>query len=170
MLHAALFLAASVDGEAALRHAARLAALGPHPWGSPRVSLAASYVESQFREAGLEQVRQQPFESVGVHGANVIGELRGAGPEFVVVAAHHDTAPDAPGAYDDGGGVGVLVETARALAADKQRTRSLVFVSFDGEEAWSTGKTTVAGARAYVKARSEERRVGKVWRSEERAR
>ena len=152
MLQAALLLAASVSGEAALRHASRLAALGPHPWGSPRVTLAASYVESQFREARLQEVRVQPFESHGVRGANVLGVLRGPGTEFVVVAAHHDTAPDAPGAYDDGGGVGVLIETARVLAADTQRSRTIVFASFDGEEAWSTGKTTVAGARAYVKA------------------
>lgn len=152
MLQAALLLAASVSGEAALRHASRLAALGPHPWGSSRVSLAASYVEAQFREAGLQDVRLQPFESHGVRGANVLGVLRGPGPEFLVVAAHHDTAPDAPGAYDDGGGVGVLIETARALAADGRRARTIVVASFDGEEAWSTGKTTVAGARAYVKA------------------
>ncbi|HET7294468.1 MAG TPA: M20/M25/M40 family metallo-hydrolase [Vicinamibacteria bacterium] len=148
----ALLLAASVSGEAALRHASRLAALGPHPWGSPRVTLAASYVESQFREAGLQEVRLQPFESHGLRGANVLGVLRGPGEEFVVVAAHHDTAPAAPGAYDDGGGVGVLIEAARALSSDKRRARTLVFASFDGEEAWSTGKTTVAGARAYVKA------------------
>ena len=152
MFDAALLLAASVSGEAALRHASRLAALGPHPWGSSRVTLAASYVESQFREASLQEVRLQPFESHGVPGVNVLGVLRGPGKEFVVVAAHHDTAPDAPGAYDDGGGVGVLIETARVLAADKQRTRTIVFASFDGEEAWSTGKTTVAGSRAYVKA------------------
>lgn len=148
----ALLLAANVSGEAALEHAARLAALGPHPWGSPRVSLAARYVESQFRAAGLSDVRLQAFSSHGVPGANVLGVLRGPGSDFVVVAAHHDTAPDAPGAYDDGGGVGVLIETARALAQDGKRPRSIVFVSFDGEEAWSTGKTSVAGARAYVKS------------------
>jgi len=148
----ALLLAANVSGEAALEHAARLSALGPHPWGSPRVSLAARYVESQFRAAGLSDVRLLPFESHGIPGTNVTGSLRGPGTGFVVVAAHHDTAPDAPGAYDDGGGVGVLIETARVLARDQNRPRSIVFVSFDGEESWSTGKTTVAGARAYVKA------------------
>jgi hypothetical protein len=149
MLQAALLLAASVSGEAALRHASRLAALGPHPLGSPRVSLAASYVESQFREAGLQEVRRQTFESFGVTGANVLGVLRGPGTEFIVVAAHHDTAPEAPGAYDDGGGVGVLIETARVLSTDVLRSRTIVFVSFDGEEA--TGRSTVAGSRAYVK-------------------
>ena len=50
--------------------------------------------------------------------------LRAPGDEFVVIGAHHDTAPEAPGAYDDGGGVGILIELAprararRAAAAD----------------------------------------------------
>lgn len=154
----ALLLAAAVDGEAALKHASALSSLGPHPWGSPRGAFAAQYVAAQFREAGLQEVRLQPFADHGIHGANVIGVLRGAGPQFVVVGAHHDTAPEAPGAYDDGGGVGVLIEAARALASDKKRERTLVFVSFDGEEAWSTGKTTTAGSRAYVKELGPESR------------
>jgi hypothetical protein len=109
-------------------------------------------VAAQFRDAGLQEVRLQPFESQGTAGQNVIGVLRAPGPEFVVIGAHHDTAPEAPGAYDDGGGVGVLIETARLLAKDKQRHRTLVFVSFDGEEAWSTGKATTTGSRAYIKS------------------
>ena len=88
----------------------------------------------------------------------MIGVLRAPGPEIVVVGAHHDTAPDAPGAYDDGGGVGVLIEAARAWAREPARTRTFVFVSFDGEEAWSTGKATTAGSRAYLKELGPEAR------------
>ncbi len=156
----AALLAASIDGEAALRHASALAALGPHPWGSPRSHPAAEYVAAQLREAGLTEVRLQEFESQGIRGTNVIGVLRAPDPELVVLGAHHDTAPEAPGAYDDGGGVGVLIETARAWAREPSRTRTLVFASFDGEEAWSTGKTTTAGSRAYIKdLGTEARRV-----------
>ncbi len=158
MLLAPILLAAAIDGEAALRHASQLAALGPHPWGSPRNNFAAQYVAAQFREAGLAEVHLQDFESHGIRGSNVIGVLRAVGPEFVVVGAHHDTAPEAPGAYDDGGGVGVLIETARALAREKNRPRTLVFVSFDGEEAWSTGKGTTTGSRAYVAALGSDAR------------
>lgn len=149
-LYLALALAAAIDGEAALKHAGSLAALGPHKWGSPLTAAAAAYVESQFRAAGLEEVRQQPFTAHGLSGANVIGVLRAPGPEFVLIGAHHDTAPEAPGAYDDGGGVGVLIEAARVLARSRERPRTLVFVSFDGEEAWSTGQTQTAGSRAYL--------------------
>jgi hypothetical protein len=145
-----LLLAASLSGDAALRHASALAALGPHPWGSPRNQAAAAYVAAQLREAGLETVELQPFERHGVPGTNVIGTLRAPGDDFVLVAAHHDTAPEAPGAYDDGGGVGILIELARVLVLDPRRSRTIVFASFDGEEAWAAGKGTTAGSRAYL--------------------
>lgn len=146
-----LFLAASIDGEAALRHASALAALGPHPWGSPRNQAAAAYVAAELREAGLDTVELQPFERHGIAGTNVVATLRAPGEELVVVGAHHDTAPGAPGACDDGGGVGILIELARVLARDGTRARTVVLVSFDGEEAWSAGKgTTTVGSRAFV--------------------
>jgi hypothetical protein len=145
-----LLLAASIDGEAALRHASSLAALGPHPWGSARNQAAAAYVAAQLREAGLDGVELQAFERHGIRGTNVVATLPFAGEEFVLVAAHHDTAPEAPGAYDDGGGVGILIELARVLARDERRARAIVFASFDGEEAGATGKGTTAGSRAYL--------------------
>jgi hypothetical protein len=149
MIAAALVLAAGFDGAAALRHASALSALGARPWGSPRTAAAAAYIASQLRATGAE-VRLQQFESEGIRGANVIATLKGDTPEFVIVGAHHDTAPGAPGAYDDAAGVGVVIEAARVLAAGP-RTRTIVLASWDGEEAWSTGKTTTAGSRAYVK-------------------
>ena len=145
-----LLVAASISGDAALRHASALAALGPHPWGSPRNQAAAAYVAAQFRDAGLSAVELQPFERQGVQGANVIATLPAPGEEFVVIGAHHDTVAEAPGAYDDGGGVGVLIELARVLAKQARRPRTLVFASFDGEESSATGKGSTAGSRAYV--------------------
>ena len=139
-----------------MRHASALAALGPHPWGSPRAGAAAQYVAAQLRGAGLREVTVQPFEAHGRRGANVVALLPGTGAEVVVVGAHHDTAPEAPGAYDDGGGVGVLIETARVLARGPRRARTLAFVSFDGEEAGSAGgppggDPLVAGSQDYVR-------------------
>ena len=146
-----LLLSAAFDGQAALRHASALAALGPHPWGSPRALAAAQYVATQFREVGLGEVRLQDFDTGGIHGVNVAGWLPGPGSEFIVIGAHHDTAPGAPGAYDDGGGVGVVIEAARVLARQRSRKRSLVFVTWDGEEAWSTGRGTTTGSRAFIR-------------------
>jgi hypothetical protein len=149
---ALLAASAAIDGAAAHRHASALAALGPHPWGTPRARAAAQYVAAQMRAAGLRDVRLEPFAAHGRRGANVIGVRPGSGPGFVVVGAHHDTAPESPGAYDDGGGVGVLLEVARAQAAAARPVRTLVFASWDGEEAWSTGLTTTAGSREHVRA------------------
>jgi hypothetical protein len=154
-LSGVLLLAAAIDGDAALRHAAALAALGPHPWGSPRGRVAAEYVTSQFRDAGLGEVRLHEFAAAGLRGANVVGVLRAPGSEFVVVGAHHDTAPDAPGAYDDGGGVGVLIEVARALSRAPARPRTLVFVSWDAEESAQPG-APAAGSRAWVRSLGPE--------------
>jgi hypothetical protein len=152
LLAAATAGGAAVDGNAALRHASALASLGPHPWGSPRARAAAAYVAAQLRGAGLSEVRQEEFEVKGVRGVNVVAVLKGAGPGIVVVGAHHDTAPDAPGAYDDGGGVGVMIEVARVMARRPPPPRTIVFASWDGEEAWSTGVGTTTGSRAYVRS------------------
>jgi hypothetical protein len=145
-----LLLAASIDGEAALGHASALAALGPHTWGSPRSEAAALYVAAELREAGLTAVELHPFERGGIRGTNVVATLRGPVDEMLVVCAHHDTAPDSPGAYDDGGGVGVVIELARVLAREPRRTRTLVFASFDAEESWSTGHGQALGSRAWI--------------------
>ena len=157
-LPALLMAAVSIDGDAALRHASALAALGPHPWGSPRSAVAAQYVESRFRAAGLAEVRLQPFTSQGIAGQNVLGVVRGSGPELVVVGAHHDTAPAAPGAYDDGGGVGVLIEVARVLAKGPPPARTIVFASWDAEESWSTGHGETIGSRAHLASLGEDAR------------
>ncbi len=151
-LLAGFLLAASVDGAAALRHASALASLGPHAWGSPRNEAAALYVASQLGAAGLGEVELVRFERGGIQGTNVVATLRAPGEEFLLVAAHHDAAPGSPGAYDDGGGVGILIELARVLAHEASRTRTIVFASFDGEESWATGKGTTAGSRAYMEA------------------
>jgi hypothetical protein len=146
----ALLLAMTIDGNAALRHASALAALGPHPWGSTRNEAAAQYVAAQMRAVGLPEVELQRFERHGVQGTNVIGRLRAPGEEFVVIGAHHDTVPGSPGAYDDGGGVGVLLVVAEVLAAERSRNRTIVFASFDGEEAEVAGKGQTAGSRAFI--------------------
>ncbi len=71
-----ILLAASIDGEAALRHASALAALGPHPVGSARNQAAAAYVAASLREAGLDSVELQPFQRNGLSGTNVVATLR----------------------------------------------------------------------------------------------
>jgi hypothetical protein len=144
-------LAATIDGTAALRHASRLAALGPHPWGSALGRGAAQYVAAELGQSGLSEVRLEEFERGGTRGLNVVGVRPGPASGLIVVGAHHDTAPAAPGAYDDGGGVGVLIEVARAISKSQARGRTILFVSWDGEEGWARG-TDRAGSRAFLDA------------------
>ncbi len=144
---AALSLVAAVDGQMVLRHTKALTALGPHPFGSPRTRAAAEYVAAQFRDVGLGEVQVVEFQSAGRQGANVIGVLRASGPEFLVIATHHDTAPDSPGAHDASSGPGVLIELGRVFARDASRPRSLVFASFDGG---ASGADRGGGASAYL--------------------
>src|SRR5262245_16973348 len=110
LLAAASASGPSFDGQGALRHAGALASLGPYSWGSPRSRAAAAYVAAQFRAAGLSDVRLEDFEVKGVRGVNAIGVFCGPGPGLLVVGAHHDIVSDVLGAYDDGGGVGVMIE------------------------------------------------------------
>ena len=154
-----LLLAAAlvIDGESALRHASQLSALGPHPIGSPRSRFAAEYVAAQFRQAGLQEVRLQEVESKDARGANVLGVLRGPGPDLIVLAAHHDSAQDSPGAYGSSGAAAVLIEAARVLAGQRDRPRTIVFASFDGREP-SLGGRGGLGARTYVQSLGREAR------------
>ena len=87
--------AAAVDGAAALEHARRLAALGPHPFGSTLSRVAADYVSSELTTAGLSEVHLQRFESEGLAGTNVVGTLRAPGPEFERYGETFD--PEDPG-------------------------------------------------------------------------
>jgi len=75
---------------------------------------------------------------------NVVGLLEGSDPvlksEYVVVGAHLDhfgiqDGRTYPGADDDGSGSTAVIEIAKAMAANPKRPRrSIVFVTFFGEE------------------------------------
>jgi aminopeptidase YwaD len=84
-----------------------------------------------------------------VEGRNVLGLLEGNGSsdEFVVIGAHHDHLgavprhdgnPDEPvihnGADDNASGAAGVIELARVFAAGPRPRRSILFMTFDGEE------------------------------------
>jgi hypothetical protein len=81
---------------------------------------------------------------------NVIGMLPGTGTETVIVGAHRDHfgRPGGilfPGADDNASGTAVILEVARALAkVDQLPTRTILFVSFSGEE------RDLLGSRLYA--------------------
>ena len=99
--------------------------IGPREATSPAYDRAAELVSRRLSRAGYavrrQQVRVPAGNSWGVpvpagHSENVIAEPPGFDPDrpYLVVGAHLDTVPTAPGAEDNASGSGVLVEIGRA--------------------------------------------------------
>ena len=134
------------DGAAALRHVERVVALGPRPAGSPASARTRAYILGELRAASIA-ARVEPFEAATPHGrlkmANVVAVLPGRRPDVILIGGHYDTKwfPDIPfvGANDGGSSTALLIELARALAAQPHEFAYWI-VWFDGEEAresWS---------------------------------
>jgi hypothetical protein len=88
-----------------------------------------------------------------VQASNVIAEIRGSEKpdEWVIVGAHLDSWDLASGAQDDGTGVIMILEAARAIAAlPHPPRRSIRFALFAGEE------PGLLGSKAYVQRHAAE--------------
>ena len=146
----------------ATRAVGRLAGeIGPRHATSPAFDRAASWVAARLGQAGYD-VRRQPVRvpggvSWGVPVAagtssNLIATSPGFDPRspHLVVGAHLDTVPQAPGAEDNASGVGVVLAVAEALG--ERRTRlPVVLVAFGAEEPRGpTDDDHHYGSRAYV--------------------
>lgn len=81
---------------------------------------------------------------------NVVGMIPGTGTETVIIGAHRDHFGHPggilfPGADDNASGTAVVLEVARTLRKiDLQPTRTILFVSFSGEE------RDLLGSRLYI--------------------
>lgn len=81
---------------------------------------------------------------------NVLGMLPGTGPDYIIIGAHRDHfgTPAGlmfPGADDNASGTAVILEVARVLTKARfHPTRTLLFVSFSGEE------RDLLGSRLYT--------------------
>ena len=85
--------------------------------------------------------------------ANVVGEVVGRErpEEIVLLGAHLDSWDLGTGAIDDGAGCGIVIETARQIAAlSPHPRRTIRVVLFANEE------NGLAGGKAYVKAHEAE--------------
>jgi len=112
------------------------------------LDIAAEYIAAQFRRAGLEPAGTDGYFQTGM-AKNVVGILRGSDPRLrgscVVLSAHYDHlghrgADIYNGANDDGSGTVSVIEIASALATvNPHPRRSIVFVTFFGEELGELG-------------------------------
>jgi peptidase M28-like protein len=123
--------------------------IGSRPVGSEANARARAYVIDQLKLYGYD-VRVQETDArrpeIGrtAHVSNIIATLAGRRPEAIGLVSHYDSAPESPGAGDDGLGVAVVLETARILAARTDRQWTTFVLVTDGEEA------SLMGAAALV--------------------
>jgi hypothetical protein len=131
----------------------------PRPVGSAQHGEARAYLLDELESLGW---RTELQESIGMFDfgldgtqsiaavANVIAARPGtASTGTVVLAAHYDTVVGSPGAADDGVGVGVLLETARALSTTGAPRNTVMVLLTDAEE------VGLLGAEAFVRERSK---------------
>src|SRR5262249_35094015 len=88
---------------------------------------------------------------------NIIAIHPGADSGFaVLVTAHYDSVAAGPGVSDDGAGVAVVLELARALASRKTKNTIILLIT-DGEETGLRGALAFAQPHPLMKDRDRER-------------
>lgn len=151
----------------AMQHLTWIAA-EPHPTGSAAAARVRDGLVAHLQQAGLQASVQRAHAAAeygkgdgrGVRAANVenvVAVLPGRDRRLpaVLLMAHYDSVAQSPGAADDGLGVAVMLEIARALDKDA-RQRDVVFLFTDAEEAG------LLGARAFFASHPLAARIGTV--------
>lgn len=133
-------------------HVAAIAA-EPRPIGSEAQAKAISYIRDTLRGLNLE-VEEQLTTAVRTQNRpyarsarvrNLVCRIPGSDPTgALLLMAHHDSVPNAPGAGDAGAGVATLLETARALTQLPPLKNDVILLFTDGEEAG------LFGAKAFA--------------------
>src|SRR5215216_2479848 len=153
---------APADAFSATRAMTHISAIAdePRPVGSAQHGESRTYLIDELASLGW---RTEVQESVGMFDfggdgtqsvagvANVIATKPGsAATGTVLLSAHYDTVAGSPGAADDGIGVGVLLETARALNTAGTVRNDVAILLTDAEEA-----SALHGAEAFVRERAK---------------
>lgn len=151
-------LTASISARSLRGHLSFIASDNLEGRGTPSrgLDLAAEYIAAQFERCGLAPAGDDGYfqtasiqkGGVAVPVRNVIGVLKGSDPaladSYILVTAHYDHLGMKSsgeghriynGANDDGSGTVSVLELAEAFSRLKERPkRSLVFMTFYGEE------------------------------------
>ena len=132
------------DGDRAFEQVRKQVEFGPRPAGSADLEKTRNYMIDQLRSYGLK-VSTDEFHATTPIGdrkmVNVTAELPGESNDVVIISSHYDTKYfkniKFVGANDGGSSTGALMEIARVMAANKQKSKMTYwFVFFDGEEAF----------------------------------
>ncbi|HRP11829.1 MAG TPA: M28 family peptidase, partial [Terricaulis sp.] len=119
-----------------------------HPIGSAHNRLIRTRIETELRALGYAPEIQSDlictdFAPGCSFVENIVAVKDGAGEDIILVTAHYDSAPIAPGAGDDLAGIAVMLEIARRIA-ETPTQNDIVFLFADGEEAGLRGAMAFA--------------------------
>lgn len=121
---------------------------------TPGIDSASVFIEREFTKIGLSHYNdlknyRQEFEARGKSANNVIGILPGKSKpdEFVIFSAHFDHLGSVEsgddkvynGANDDASGVTAVIALAKYFKELNNNERTLIFVTFTGEEVGGFG-------------------------------
>jgi hypothetical protein len=163
----------AMNARAALRDIDHLAdEIGPREATSDNFTEAAKFVQDRFERLGYDvrrtRVRVPSGTSWGTPvprgtSLNVIAEPENfdARKPHVVIGAHLDTVPVAPGAEDNASGVAVMLQLA-AMASQQPPALPVRFIAFGAEEPRGSGDALHHfGSRKFVAdlSRSERRAI-----------
>lgn len=114
----------------------------PHPAGSDQNDRVRDRIINMLNDFGYSveiqktenHLRQDPNREI-VPLENIMARIRGKKPgRAVMLAAHYDSAPQGPGASDDGVGCACVLEIARMLKSEGPFENDLIIFISDGEE------------------------------------
>ncbi|MBX7220404.1 MAG: M20/M25/M40 family metallo-hydrolase [Blastocatellia bacterium] len=151
----------------AMKHL-RTIAREPHPLGSAAHAQVREYLVEQLKALGCEVEVQtatglEPRRWVAGTVRNLVARIPGtATTKTLMLAAHYDSVPTAPGAGDDGAGVVAILETIRALKTGPPLRNDVLVLLTDGEE------VGLLGAEAFVAEHRRAHEVGLVLNFEAR--
>ena len=163
----------TMNARAVLRDIVHLASdIGPREATSDNYAEAAEFVQTRFERLGYDVRRTGVPVPAGVSwgtpvrrgtSLNVIAEPKDfdSKPPHVVIGAHLDTVPVAPGAEDNASGVAVMLQLA-AMVSQQPTALPVQFIAFGAEEPRGSGDALHHfGSRQHVAdlSRSERRAI-----------
>ncbi len=130
----------------------------PHPLGTDANTTVRKYLLSELSAFG---VQTSVFSDLGINASgpivvagrvnDIVGLLPGASPgSAILLMAHYDSVPRAPGAGDDGSGVATILEIVRALHAAPRLQRDVIILLTEGEEDGLLGAEAFAHSHPWM--------------------
>jgi len=117
----------------------------PHPSGSPRQQKVYEYLVETLTSIGLKPETQSSSKRMPNNAVlkNILARINGENPDgAIILIAHYDSVPHAPGATDNGSGVVSLLEITRALQVSGPYKNDVIFLLSDAEELGLIGAFT----------------------------